>query len=143
MFEQEKEIFENYLNSQSLKYSKQRIEILETFLENNCHLTADQLYQAVLKRNSNIGYATIYRTLNLFCKCGLSRELKLDDGVTRYEHLYGHDHHDHLICLQCGSMHEIVSPEIEELQEKIARNYGYTLEKHKFELYGVCPQCQN
>ena len=72
----------------------------------------------VRKKNPAVGYATIYRTLRLLCQSGLCRELKFEDGTTRYEHLYGHEHHDHLICIRCGRFVEVVDLEIEERQKK-------------------------
>ena len=96
-WEKEERIFEDYLATENLKHSEQRKEILHIFLGIDKHLTANELYRLVEKKYSAIGYATIYRTLKLLCECGLCRELRLDDGTTRFEHLYGHKHHLSLI----------------------------------------------
>ncbi|MFA5794149.1 MAG: transcriptional repressor [Candidatus Brocadiia bacterium] len=138
----EKKIFENYLEAKSLKHSEQRMEILNIFLKADNHLTANELYQIVRGKYPSIGYATIYRTLKLLCECGLCRELKFDDGASRFEHLYGHQHHDHLICTKCGRFVEVVDPEIERLQEKLAKRHGFHPERHRMELYGVCKRCK-
>ncbi len=138
----EREIFESHIRNKKLKYTEQRAQILETFLETERHLTAEELYVLVKKKYPPIGYATICRTAKLLCECGLCRELKLEDGVTRYEHLYGHEHHDHLICLKCGKFIEVVDPEIEKLQEKLARRERFTLQGHKLLAYGICRECK-
>ena len=135
-------ILEDYLKAKELKHSHQRSEILAVFLGIDRHLTADELYRIAKRRNPSIGYATVYRTLKLLCEAELSRELKFDDGTTRYEHLYEHKHHDHLICTKCGRMLEIVEPEIERLQGRMFAKYGFRPQRHKMELYGVCKKCK-
>jgi Fur family ferric uptake transcriptional regulator len=140
--EKERKIFEDYLTTKNLKHSEQRKEILHIFLSIDKHLTANELYGLVQKKYQSIGYATIYRTLKLLCGCGLCRELRFEDGTTRYEHLYGHQHHDHLICTKCGRFVEVVDPEIERLQERLIKQHGFYPERHRMELYGVCKRCK-
>ncbi len=138
----EEEIFGEYVRNKNLKSSSQRQQILKIFLKSERHLTADELYHEAKKVSAHIGYATIYRTLKHFCESGLCREFKCEDGVTRYEHLYGHRHHDHLICTKCGKFIEVVDSGIEKLQEELARKEGFMLTKHKLELYGLCKNCR-
>ncbi len=142
-FQKEKAIFTEYIRSKNLKHSEQRQLIMDVFLKTEKHLTAEELYEMVKKKNPSIGYATIYRTMKLLTEAGLCRELHVVDGVTRYEHLYNHKHHDHLICTKCGKFVEIESPRIEELQEKIAKKHGFILTRHRLELYGLCKSCKN
>jgi Fur family ferric uptake transcriptional regulator len=97
----------------------------------------------VKKKNPSIGTATIYRTLKLLRESGLCRELKLDDDTKRYEHLYGHEHHDHIICTSCGRLVEVLEPEIEKLQEKLAKTHGFLIKNHKLEMYGLCKRCSS
>lgn len=141
-YEKEQKKFEDYITCRNLKHSEQRKEILNIFLKSERHLTAEELYRMVKKRYPSIGYATIYRTLKLLCDCEISRELKLEDGTTRYEHLYGHEHHDHLICIKCGKFIEIISPEIERLQEVLAKAKGFILKRHRLQMYGICKRCK-
>lgn len=138
----EKKVFEEYLNLRNLKHSKQREEILDAFLHAEKHLAAEELYAIIKKKNPATGFVTVYRTLKLLCDCGLGRELRFEDGTTRYEHLYGHQHHDHLICTKCGRLIEVVEPEIERLQEKLFKQYKFYPERHRMELYGVCKRCK-
>ncbi len=141
-FKKEREIFEDFIRSKGLRHTGQRMEILENFLRSERHLTADELYRMVTKKNPSIGYATIYRTIKLLCECGLCKELKLEDGVTRYEHLYGHEHHDHLICISCGKFVEVIDPGIERIQEDLAEEKGFILKRHRLEMYGICKRCR-
>jgi Fur family ferric uptake transcriptional regulator len=142
MAREEEKIFEDYLATKNLKQSEQRKEILHIFLNIDKHLTANELYRIVQKKYPKVGYATIYRTLRLLRESGLCRELKFEDGTARHEHLYGHQHHDHLICTKCGRFVEVVDSEIERLQEKLAKQHGFYPERHRMELYGVCRKCK-
>ena len=75
-----------------------------------------------MHRNApEVGYTTVYRTLKLIQKSGLGREVDFGDRVSRPEHEYGHPHHDHMVCLKCGKLLEVYEPEIEALQEKLAK----------------------
>lgn len=138
----EKEVFERYLRTKALKHSEQREKIMELFLQIEQHLTLDELYKIVSNKYPGIGQATVYRTMKLLCDCGLCQELKLEDGTTRYEHLFGHKHHDHLICTECGKFVEIVHPGIEKLQNKLFEKYGFHAQRHRMELYGICLSCK-
>ncbi len=142
-FDEEQKIFDDFVKKNGLKHSDQRREILLTFLKTEKHLTADELFRLVKKKNPSVGVATVYRTLKLICESGLGREFRPEDGIARYEHLYGHEHHDHLICTSCGDLLEVVNPEIERLQEKLARANGFHIRSHKLEIYGTCKNCRN
>lgn len=142
-FEKEQKVLDEYISKNNLKHSEQRIKILEIILRSERHLTADELYRLVKKALPSVGYATIYRTLKLLSGCGICRDIKLEDGITRYEPLYGHEHHDHLICIKCGKFVEVLDPEIEKLQEKLAHSKGFIPVRHKLEMYGLCKECKN
>jgi Fur family ferric uptake transcriptional regulator len=136
------EVFTNYLADQNLKMTPQRRIILETFIKHNDHLSSEELYAKVKRRDKSIGQATVYRTLKLLNESGLIEPLDFADGVTRYEMSYGERHHDHLICEKCGENIEILDEVIEERQEQLAQKHGYTLQRHKMYLYGICPNCK-
>jgi Fur family ferric uptake transcriptional regulator len=142
-FEEENKIFDGYVNSKGLKQSTQRKEVLRTFLRSEKHLAADELHLLVKKNIPAIGIATVYRTLKLLKESGLCREIRLEDGITRYEHLYNHKHHDHLICSVCRGLTEVMDPEIEQLQNKLAKKHGFRIDSHKLEIYGTCKQCRS
>lgn len=137
-----KTIFKQYLKNKGLLHSKQREQILDIFLKTEKHLTIDDLYQRVNKKNPKIGLATVYRAMRIICDSGLAREVDFGDGLRRYEHKHGHEHHDHLICLKCGRIIEVVSSEIEKLQEKLAKNYDFIALRHTMQIFGTCSSCK-
>lgn len=141
-FKKQAGILRDYIQRKSLRSSEKRLTILEAFLEADRHLTAEELYAVVRKKDPSIGIATIYRTLQLFTECGISGELSLGDTVTRYYPTGGKKHHDHLICLRCGKVVNILSSGIEKTQERLARKNGFLLESHRLDLFGVCGDCR-
>jgi Fur family ferric uptake transcriptional regulator len=136
------EILAGFLSRKNLRLTSQRSMILETFLKEEGHLTSEELYGIVKRKNKSIGSATVYRTLKLLSESGIAREVDFGDGVVRYEHKYGHAHHDHLICERCGKGIEVLDERIEALQKKLARKHGFILTGHKMYLLGLCPECR-
>ena len=134
--------FAGYIARERLKMTPQRRHILEIFLTQKGHVTAEELYETVKARQKGIGQATVYRALKLFSGAGIARQVDFGDGVARYEHQPGDGHHDHLICEVCGANEEILDETIEKHQEEVAARHGYRLTRHKMSLYGVCPRCQ-
>ena len=134
--------FRARLIEKGLKVTRQREIILEEFLRDGSHLSIDDLYLRLRRKNPRIGYATVYRTLKLFAECGVAEQRQFDDGHTRYESASVDEHHDHLICSRCGKIVEFEEPKIEELQEMVARQHGFIIERHRLDLYGRCRDCQ-
>jgi Fur family ferric uptake transcriptional regulator len=139
----EKEVFEDFLIRRNLRDTTQRGLILDAFLKREEHLSAEQLYDIVKKRDPSIGQATVYRVLKLISESGLAREVDFGDGLLRYEHSYNHPHHDHLICRGCGETVEVMDSVIEELQKRVAEKFGYELTDHEMYLYGLCAACRS
>ena len=137
----EAKVLDDYLAARRLRRSARRRLVVDAFLDTERHLTADELYRLVRAKHPAVGYATVYRTLKLLCECGLCRAVSFEDGVTRYEHQFNHDHHDHLVCTRCGRVVEVVDPAIERLQERLARRHGFRPERHRMEMYGLCRRC--
>jgi Fur family transcriptional regulator, ferric uptake regulator len=135
-------VFCEYIATKRLKMTPQRRHILDVFLEQQGHVTSEELYAKVKKSYKTIGQATVYRTLKLLSGAGLAKEVDFGEGLTRYERQFGEDHHDHLICEQCGKNEEILDENIEKLQEQVASSHGFTLTRHKMYLYGLCPACK-
>jgi len=119
----------------------QRKTIVETFLEAEGHFPAEDLAEMVKKKMPDLGQATVYRTLKLLVDSGLADTIDPGDGAILYEHRYGHDHHDHLICLQCGRKVEIRDEVIEMRQEELASGHGFELTRHRMYLFGLCGDC--
>jgi Fur family ferric uptake transcriptional regulator len=132
--------FKGYLKEKGIRYSKQREDILDIFLVTEKHINVIELYELVRRAHPHIGYATVYRAMNLILAAGLAEEVNFGDGSRRYEHK--HEHHDHLICVQCGQLIEIQSSHIEQLQAELTNKHGFMQLKHTFQIYGICKSCQ-
>ena len=135
--------FKDFLLTQGLKSTNQRELILAEFLRAGAHLSTEELYLRLRKKNPRIGYATVHRTLKLFAECGIAEQRHFGDGQARYETSDRDEHHDHLICLSCGKIVEFEDPRIEELQVEVAGEHGFSIERHRIELYGCCSDCSN
>lgn len=142
MKQQAIKIFTKYIAEKGLKSTRQRSDIIKTFLKSNGHLSVEDLHHMVQKINPRIGYATVYRTLKLLTESGLAAERRFDDGYTRYERLSPEEHHDHLICLNCGDIVEFEDQRIEELQDEVADKHGFRVVSHNLEMYGYCKECK-
>ncbi|MBI2892653.1 MAG: transcriptional repressor [Deltaproteobacteria bacterium] len=106
------------------------------------HLGLDEIHSRARKRDRHIGYATVYRTMKLLTEVGLAHERRFGDGFSRYEVAAGAAHHDHLICSRCAGIVEFEEPEIEAIQERVARRHGFAVTSHRHEIYGICASCQ-
>jgi len=135
-------ILYEHLKRVGLKHTGQRDTILRTFLDTREHLSTDELYRLVKRKDARIGYTTVYRTLKLLAECGLASEVAFHDGIARYEHQYNRRSHHHMVCTECGSSVEFFSPEIDELEQEIGRKYQYETTRHTFQIYGVCEDCR-
>ena len=138
----EYEVFSLYLKEKDLKLTAQRELILETFLSSRGHISAEELFQKARIKQPHVGFATVYRTLKHLGHCGLARELDFGDGRVQYEPEFNRQHHDHMICTQCGAYIEFLNPQIEELQEQVSRKHGFKITSHRMQLYGLCQKCQ-
>jgi len=134
-------LFEDFLVQKELKYTSRREIILEIFLKTERHMSPDELYDLVKKKDSGIGFATVYRTLKLIKEAGLGREVDFGDGKKRFEHCFEHKHHDHLICIKCGKALEVADDRIEKLQEALVKRHKFNPVHHRLEIFGYCKDC--
>jgi Fur family ferric uptake transcriptional regulator len=141
-FETEKRIFLEHIQKAGLRRTGQRDLILEIFLSTERHLTSEDLYWLVQKKDSSVGHTTVYRTLKLLTEAGLAREVRFGDNKTYYEHHYNHEHHDHMICTECGRVIEFFSQEIESLQDAMAEKFHFLPTHHSLRMWGICSECQ-
>jgi len=135
-------VFIDYLKKKDLKLTGQREIILDVFLKTERHLSVEDLYNIAKKKDLSIGQATVFRTLKLLCEADIAKEVDLGDGKKRYEHKYGHEHHDHLVCLGCGRFIEAVDFKIERLQGDLCRKHRFLPQRHKMEIFGICKKCR-
>ena len=130
------ETIEKKCISKGVKLTDQRKIIAKVMSDSNDHPDVDELYKRVLKIDSKISIATVYRTVKLFEEVGILAKHDFKGGKARYEEL-SEGHHDHLIDIKTGEIIEFVDEDIEKLQKKVAEKYGYDLVDHKLELYGI------
>ncbi len=130
------------LKRAGLKATLPRLRILE-ILEGSPdrHVSAEDLYRALLAAGESIGLATIYRVLTQFEQAGLVIRHNFDSGSAVFE-LAASEHHDHLVCVRCGRVVEFVDETIEERQRMIAARNGFTMTDHSLIIYGMCPDCR-
>jgi len=134
--------FEKFLRKRSLKLTAQRERIFQRAFGTHEHFSAETLYEWLRKSDEpSVSRATVYRTLNLLVEGGFLESLDTGQGEMLYEHVLGHRHHDHLVCVDCGRIEEFVDDQIEELQEKAAERKGFTLLRHELRLFGTCAAC--
>jgi len=133
------------IKNSGLKATLPRIKILEIFQKTaQRHMTAEDVYKALLVEDADIGLATVYRVLTQFEQAGLLSRNHFESGKAVFELNEGH-HHDHLVCLTCGKVEEFFDPEIESRQHKIALDRGFELQEHSLSLYANCikKDCSN
>lgn len=130
--------FDSCLSARGLRSTSQRRTVVDVFFRTEGHHSVEQLWEAVRDKEPSIGYATVYRTIKLLKSCGLASERRFGDGFARYEVAHEDEHHDHLMCLDCGRIVEFENPRIEALQEQVAKEYGMKLQQHRLDLWGRC-----
>lgn len=129
------------LRESGLKATLPRLKVLELF--QHCevrHLSAEDVYRLLLKENLDVGLATIYRVLMQFAdaKILLRRQFEGDRAVFEINQS---EHHDHMVCVDCGKVEEFFDLAIEERQTLLAKQYGFKLRDHSLSLYGLCKDC--
>jgi len=135
--------FKILLKKNNLKFTIQREVILETLYNSDEHLTPEALHHLIQEKHSglNTGIATIYRTLALLEESNVVTSLSFGAQGKKYE-LGAKEHHDHLICTECGVITEFVDEEIEKRQHLITDQLGFKMNDHSMQIYGICSICQ-
>lgn len=130
------------LRNAGLKVTLPRVKILEILERSNPrHMSAEDLYKALLDGGEDIGLATVYRVLTQFEAAGLVTRHHFEGGHSVFELNQG-EHHDHILCVKCGRVDEFVDAEIERRQQQIADAKGYEITDHSLHLYGICASCR-
>jgi len=142
-FETLLEEFKTLLKKNGEKFTIQREIILETLYNSDEHLTPEALHQLIQKQHPELktGIATVYRTLARLEESDMVTSLSFGAQGKKYE-LGAKDHHDHMICTECGNITEFVDKEIEDRQHKIADEFGFKMTDHSMQIYGLCKACQ-
>ncbi|HEV2109966.1 MAG TPA: ferric iron uptake transcriptional regulator [Gammaproteobacteria bacterium] len=130
------------LRNAGLKVTLPRVKILEILERSNPrHISAEDMYKALLESGEDIGLATVYRVLTQFEAAGLVNRHHFEGGHSVFELNQG-AHHDHILCVKCGRVDEFVDSEIEARQKKIASAKGYEMTDHSLYIYGICASCR-
>lgn len=130
------------LRKVGLKATLPRIKILEIFEQSDQrHMSAEDVYKALLDAGEDVGLATVYRVLTQFETAGLLSRHHFEGGHSIFELDEG-KHHDHLVCVKCGRVDEFMDDTIEKRQHAIAEKFGYTMTDHSLYIYGVCKDCR-
>ena len=142
-YEQLLEDFKALLKRNGLKFTIQREVVLETLYNSDEHLTPEALHKKIQARYPDLktGIATIYRTLGLLESEDFVTSLSFGAQGKKYE-LGAKEHHDHMICTECGRIIEFVDEEIEKRQHRIADAHGFKMKDHSMQIYGICASCQ-
>ena len=134
--------FREFLRKRSLKLTAQRERIFDRAFETHEHFTAETLYNWLKEEpGASVSRATVYRTLGLLVEGGFLESVDSGRGEQLYEHVMGHRHHDHMVCIDCGRIEEFYDPRIEELQEQACERKGFQLVSHDLRLLGYCRAC--
>ncbi len=139
--ERAKKIFWDFLKKKQLKVTNERVRVLEEVFSTHEHFDAEDILMRFKQEKVKISRATIYRTLDLLVECGLVNKLSLGELQSRYEHILGHQHHDHLICKKCGIIIEFYDKDIEELQKRICQQHQFFEIEHSLKIFGLCNEC--
>jgi len=137
-FEQWKSQLKEYLVAQGLKFTEQRWKIVEHILSTGGHLDAQALVDQVKKRHSEIGAATVYRSIKVLCDANILKESLTDANGRVFYELYGGEHHDHVVCLDCGEIFEFSDHKIESLQSAVIEKMQFKEVKHRHVVYANC-----
>lgn len=130
------------LKKAGLKITVPRIRVLHILEQSQeHHLSAEDVYKALLDAGEDVGLATVYRVLTQFEAAGLITRHNFEGGYSVFE-LRQTEHHDHLVCLSCGRVEEFVDEIIEQRQQLIAEKAGFKMSDHALNIYGSCSQCE-
>jgi Fur family transcriptional regulator, ferric uptake regulator len=124
------------------KRSSKRDLIVNVFLRQEGHLSADDLVDLIKREDQRISRATVYRTLQWMVDAGIARKVDFGEGRFRFEHSYRHPRHFHLICKTCNRSYEFLSSDIETLVEEVAAARGFTARQSVVQIYGTCEACR-
>ena len=134
--------FEEYLKCENLKITPQRRRVFEKAFEVHEHFSVETMYEWLkVEEGPAVSRATVYRTLEVLERGGFIEAVETGRGEVVYEHVLGHEHHDHMVCRICGRIAEFQDEEIEALQRKNAKKLGFIMTGHMLRLSGVCGEC--
>jgi Fur family ferric uptake transcriptional regulator len=132
----------SYLRENNLRFTTERVIILEEIFSSPPHFDAEQLFIQIRNKHQHISRATVYRTLDLLSQIGIIKKENLGKGYASYELNLNIPHHDHMICVECGKVVEFVDEVIEKRQKEISEKYGMEMIRHQLQIFGRCKEHQ-
>lgn len=135
-------IFREYLRGRGLKYTPERQTLLQEVLSNQEHFEAEQLLISLSQSGKRVAKATIYRTLPLLVECGIINQVQFGDSMARYEHTFGQEPHDHMVCRRCRRIIEFDSSDVLRLRAALSKQFKFEPISHRFQIAGICAQCR-
>ena len=130
-----KENLTEVLKKEGLRYTLQRQSVWDEIKRSEKHRDAEDIYQSLRNKSIRVSRATVYRTIDVLVKNRMVRKMDVGDGKSLYEPKLDNDHHDHMICVDSGKIIEFFDEELELLQDKIAKKYGYKVVRHVHQLF--------
>lgn len=134
--------FVSFLKRRAHRVTTSRRIVLERVFERHDHFRADELAGDLSTGPNRVSRGTIYRTLALMVEAGLVREIRDADVHAHYEHVFGHDHHEHMICRTCGAFGEFNDPVIARRLDRVCRTENFRQTSHRIVVFGTCLQCR-
>jgi Fur family transcriptional regulator, ferric uptake regulator len=140
--DEEREQFEIYLSNKGLRLTRPRKLIFDEVFNVHGHVDAEELAAHLREPGKRVSRASVYRTLDLLAEANLVKPIRLLSGKQRiYEHIHSGEHHDHLVCIECGRIQEFFSEDLENLQTKLCSKHEFKPARHTMIVYGLCGQC--
>jgi len=134
--------FGDFLKSRGLKFTPERRSIVRSVFSFHEHFDVEVLYESLRKKGEKTSLATMYRTIPLLVESGMIKEAIHRQGNVTYERIYGHKHHDHLVCVVCGRIIEFFDEDLEKRKEEVCNIYGFEPTEHRLTVTGVCSECR-
>ncbi|MBM7711661.1 Fur family transcriptional regulator [Enterococcus xiangfangensis] len=128
------------LKASGVRITPQRYAILEYLIQYRSHPTADEIFRSLESRFQNMSVATVYNNLRKFVEIGIVQEMNYGDAASRFD--YTNKQHYHAICTECGKIVDFFYPGLEDVEMASSKLTGYQVNKHRLEVYGLCPDCQ-
>lgn len=138
----EKAQFLELIKQTEASFTKEQRKIMDIFLQVPGHVSAEYINKHLAAHGKQQDMNMVTGTLELFCRYGFAQKHRFNGSGTLYEHLHLGTHHDHLLCTQCGKVIEFCNPELENLQQNVVDNHGFTALHHRLEIKGICPECR-
>ncbi len=133
--------FRDFLLTRGLKYTPERGVILSAALSFRGHFSVEALHDHIRSSEQGISLATLYRTMPLLLEGGVVREVPSPQGKVAYEHIFGNEHHDHLLCTSCGKVIDFKDELIEKRQDAVCNSHGFEPQDHQMVIKGYCRVC--